>query len=324
MNKRNKLIIGTVVGVGLIGGGITTVLLNQEAEPVAKETKVVKEIPKTQPKTKEEEKDKGYKPLNYDEELYQYGYREQVAPIGTGKNEYEQSEAIVLKKQLLDLAEDGDVDKLVKRVQSLLPEYRFSEGMNLDIAGIYSDANVLLEAMKLPEKKQGAFMKGSIKTPEMLVLTTLFIGEEPRRSVIKDSRSLTPLFDGYVTIVGDTLIKDKKTADKDTVYRDRGVATNMFSTIDGLKSIHKIEFYSNNEKDIRMFAYVAQDAVGVLTLEGIYIPDETKHYYQDINYFKELDKTTLEPNEERVNKEREKEATDGKLSEEEADAFFNN
>lgn len=250
-------------------------------------------------------------------------YTSVISPVGFGDKEFPEEQAVTFKEKLLEYAEDGEVDSMLIEMEKKLDSYRFSEGVNLEIAGLYYDASFTKELIGKTEDEMRKIVPNTYKTPEMLALMPLFLPETARRDVIRDNLSLTPLTEGDWDISSYRYISSVEEADEDEVYADNGLATSMFNVVDGLHQIHVIEMSRDEEPDVLVRAYIAELANGQLQLYGYYIPDDITHYYQTVAFFEELDETYLKPNEEYQQKQIQQELKDGNLPEEALDQFLN-
>ena len=319
MKKDNKFLIAGgigALGLGLVGTlffvtsdiGKTPLVKNEE--PVAIETKV---------ETKGIEDEQIEKTI----ERVMTPYTSVISPVGFGDKEFPEEQGITLKEKLLDYAEDGEVDMLLTEMEKKLDSYRFSEGVNLEIAGLYYDASFTKGLIGKTEDEMRKIVPNTYKTPEMLALMPLYLPETARRDVIRDNLSLTPLTEGDWDIVSYGYITTAEEADEDEVYADNGVATSMFNVVDGLHQIHVIEMSRDEEPDVLVRAYISELANGQLQLYGYYIPDDITHYYQTVAFFEELDETHLKPNEEYQQEQIQQELEDGNIPEEALDQFLN-
>lgn len=316
MNKDKWMLIGGAgaLGIGMIGtgvflfGGLNDTKSTSET-PVAVEQKQIK---KTELQKKLAKK-----------ETIQTSYRSLITPVGYGEKEFHVEQSDTFKQQLLKEAEGGEVDRLIGMVSSKLENYRFSEPKNLEIAGLYADASFVKGLIGKSPEEMRKILPDSFKTPEMLALMPLFLPEEARRSLYKDSASLTPLNPGPWMIDDIRTIENREEADKDETYQDNGVAISMFNVIDGLSRIHVIEMSRTEDGDVPVRAYIGELNNGKLVLNGYYIPDGVKHYYKDVAFFEELDELYLKPNDEYQDKQVQKDIDEGKIPKKALDEFLN-
>lgn len=323
MRKDNRLLI--VSGIGALGVGLvgTVFFVTSDfgKEPLIKTEEVVVAVPAvTEPKTVEPDEAIEKEP---EVERIFTNYQELITPIGFGDKEFPAEQGGTFKSQLVALAEAGEVEMLITEVEKKLERYRFSEGVNLEIAGLYYDATVTKSLIGKTEAEMRKMLPNAYKTPEMLAVMTLYLPEHARRDMIRDNMSLTPLTEGPFKINGTTFIDNRKDADEDEVYQENGVGISMFNVVDGIRQIHVVEVIRQEEPEVTIRAYIAELANGQLQLYGYYIPDDVTHYYQTVEFFKELDAEYIEPNAEYQQKVMEEELKKGNIPEEAMDAFLN-
>lgn len=250
-------------------------------------------------------------------------YTQMITPVGYGDKEFPAEKAATLKASLLDLAEGGEVSTMIAQMEKELATFRFSEGVNLEIAGIYADATMVNGLVGKTDAEMREILPGAFKTPEMLALMPLYLPELARRDIIHDNLSLTPLTEGPFKIRDIKFIKTAEDADKDESYQDNGIAISMFNVVEGIHQIQVIELIREEEPDVPIRAYISELANGELALYGYYIPDGVTHYYQNIEFFKQLDTDYLEPNEKYQHEQIQKEIDEGKIPDEVIEEFLN-
>lgn len=320
LKKDNKYVIAAGIGalaLGLVGTlfFVTTDMgktpLIKKDEPVVVDSSIdeKKDLAKAEKTGKEVER-------------VVTAYTSLISPVGFGVEEFPVEKGMTLKEKLLNYAESGEVDKLLAEMERKLEGYRFSEGVNLEIAGLYYDASFTRGLVGKTENEMKELLPNTYKTPEMLALMPLYLPETARRDVIRDNLSLTPLTEGGWDIRDYSYIKTADEADEDEVYADNGVATSMFNVVDGLHQIHVIELSRDEEPDVLVRAYISELANGQLQLYGYYIPDGITHYYQTITYFQELDEMYLEPNEKHQEEWLKKELEAGNIPKEALEEFL--
>lgn len=250
-------------------------------------------------------------------------YLKRVTPVGYGTKEFPLEQSGTLKESLLRYAESGEVDAILSEMEKYLASNRFSEDKNLEIAGVYADATF---ARGLVGKKTSEIKKvlpTGFKTPEMLAIVPLFLPEEMRRTLYKDSASLTPLNPGPWRIQDKWMIQSPEDAEKDEVYQENSVAVSMFNVLDGLNQIHVIELIREEEPNVKVRAYVGEYTNGKLVLYGYYVPDGISHYYQNVAYFEEIEELYLKPNDEYQQEQAQKGVENGEIPESVLEAFLN-
>ena len=317
MNKDKWVLIGggAVLGLGMIGSAIflmTDVLdpkpTIEEPAPVVKKaetTKVVKEDGKTVNKT------------------IVTGYTQNITPVGYGDKEFPVEQSDTFKEQLLIEAEGGEVDNLLKAMEKRIATYRFSEGKNLEIAGLYADATFAKSLVGKTPEEMRKLLPGGFKIPEMLAILPLYFPEEARRTLYKDVNSLTPLNPGPWKIKDYRMITTREEADADESYQDNGVAISMYNVMDGLHQIHVIELIRDQDPGVPVRAYIGEMTNGTLELYGYYVPDGVTHYYQTVPFFEDIEEQYLKPNDEYQQEQIQKEIEEGNIPEEAWDEFLN-
>lgn len=324
MRKDNRLII--VSGIGALAVGLVGTLFfatsDISKEPLVKTEKVAEAKPTVVAEPETKESDTAIK-KEADVERIFTNYQELITPIGYGDKEFPAEQGGTFKSSLVALAEAGEVEKMISEVEKKLESYRFSEGVNLEIAGLYHDATVTKSLIGKTEAEMRKMLPNAYKTPEMLAVMTLYLPEHARRDMIRDNMSLTPLTEGPFQINGTTYIDNREDADEDEVYQENGVGISMFNVVDSIRQIHVVEVIRKEEPDVTIRAYIAELANGQLQLYGYYIPDDVTHYYQTVEFFKELDTEYIEPNAEYQQKVLEEELEKGNIPEEAMDAFLN-
>ena len=314
--KKDKVILfggGAMMVAGMIGTGFflfSDVLKpNHDAEPT---TVVQKKVEKSEV---QEKLSKG--------ETVQTPYVSLITPVGYGEKEFPVEQSNTFKELLLRHAEGGEVDALLKEMEKKLAGFRFSQEQNLEIAGIYADASFVRGLVDKPVDEMLRTLPGGFKTPEMLAIMPLYFPEEARRGLFHDPASLTPLNPGPWKIKDQRVITTPEEADKDESYQDNAVAVSMFNVLDGLHQIHVIEMARDEEPDVTVRAYISELNNGKLNLYGYYVPDDVKHYYKDVAFFKELEETYLKPNDEYQQEQIQKEIENGEIPEEALEQFLN-
>lgn len=250
-------------------------------------------------------------------------YVDNITPVGYGDKEFPLEQSASFKEKMLRLAEGGEVSTMLTEMESKLESYRFSQGVNLEIAGLYADASLVNGLIGKTEDEMRKTLVGAFKTPEMLALMPLYLPELARRDIIHDSLSLTPLTEGPWKIHDTKFITNREDADNDEAYQENGVAISMFNVVEGIHQIHVIEMNRVEEPDIPVRAYISELANGDLELYGFYIPDGTTHYYQTVEFFEKLDEEYLVPNEEYQHEQMQEEIDKGNIPDELMDEFLN-
>jgi len=314
--KKDKVMLiggGAFLGLGMIATGYFMFSGAMEPnQPTSKEVSVQK--PKAKTVVKKE------KPTN---EMIRTPYLSLITPVGSGEEEFPEEKSDTFFNGLLKKAESGEVDSILKEMEPKTVNYRFSSDKNLRIAGLYADASFVRGLVGKSTSDMRKLLPGGFKTPEMLALMPLFLPEEVRRPLYKDSNSLTPLNPGPWEIKNIRVIKDAKEADKDETYDDNATAVSMYNVIDGLNQIYVVEMARTDDPGVPVRAYVGELSNGKLVLNGYYVPDGIKHYYKDVAFFEKLDSEYLEPNQKYQEDVKKKKAKDGEIPSEVVDEFLN-
>lgn len=193
--------------------------------------------------------------------------------------EYPEGQGALLVKQYREYASVASYDKIVEDMKTKVDKYNFTTGSNLEVAGIYHDATIMLSTLLVPQVQSGKIAKG-MQDPNMMVTGTMMLPELARRSVILDKESLTPLFSGAVKIVK-TEVLDGTTEDTK--------AKIVFESCVGAMMVYKITFEVENNP---LIAYVAEYDNALLDFYGVYAPEGKNYYYQTIRFFEQQDENT--------------------------------
>lgn len=250
-------------------------------------------------------------------------YQERIPPVGYGDAEYPAAKSNTLKSELLRFAEKGEIDALLEEMERYLAKYRFSQGVNLEIAGLYADASFTKELAGKTEQEMRTMLPDAYLTPEFLAIMPLYLPEMARRDMIHDSLSLTPLTEGGWSLNGTRTIETSQEADEDEVYQDNGVATSMFNVVDGISRIRIFDLSRDEEPEVVVHAYLAELANGTYSLYGYYISDDVTHYYQTVDFFRQLDEDYIQPNADYQQERIQEELDEGNLPPEVLDEFLN-
>ncbi|AJD93495.1 hypothetical protein JMA_41780 (plasmid) [Jeotgalibacillus malaysiensis] len=318
MNKDKWVLIGggAVLGLGMIGSAVF--LMSDVLDPKPK-TEETASVVKEQSTSKNVKNDNG----KQENQTIVTGYTKLITPVGYGEKEFPLEQSDTFKEQLLIEAEGGEVDNILKEMEKRIATHRFSEGKNLEIAGLYADATFAKGLVDKTPEEMRKLLPGGFKTPEMLAILPLYFPEEARRTLYKDVNSLTPLNPGPWKIKDYRMITNRVEADADEAYQDNGVAISMYNVMDGLHQIHVIELIRDQDPGVPVRAYVGEMTNGTLELYGYYVPDGITHYYQTVSFFEDIEEQYLKPNDEYQQEQIEKEIEDGNIPEEVWDEFLN-
>lgn len=282
MNKNKLLLIllgtGIFIGIGLSVWTFFKVPANINATHMEKKDIELNEKVEETTGMKQEEIDK----LTKDEkEGLVYGeiktYSDGKFRLQNGKEEYPEMDARNLLNELVNHAEVASYDKIISEVKSKIEKYNFTEGTNLTIASMYHDASLMVTTLTVPEFQAGKLAKG-MKDPQMMVIGTLMLPEKPRRTVITDKNSLSPIFEGAVKI------KSHETLKGDTTEPN---AVKAFNSTVGAEFIHKIEIELEGKNNL--YAYVLEYRNATLEFYGLYAPEGKQYHYQDIKFWENID-----------------------------------
>lgn len=152
----------------------------------------------------------------------------------------------------------GQFSTVIDDVKSILKNYNLTKDDNLKLAAIYSDAVKMNEYLSLDKTAKEAILMGH-HDPVGLVTDTLFAYVRRRESVILDTASATPVFEGTYSIEG------YKTLDKNSEEFQKYV--NKFPSID-IREIIRVDL---NLPDVNgMYAIVIEATDGTLRIAGYY------------------------------------------------------
>lgn len=193
--------------------------------------------------------------------------------------EYPEDKSQALVKQYMDYASVASYDKVVDDMKTKVDKYNFTTGANLDVAGIYHDATIMLSTLTVPQVQAGKIAK-DMQDPNMMVVGTMMLPELARRSVILDKSSLTPMFTGAVKI--------DSTEELDGTTKD-SKAQVVFNSCVGAMKVYKITFEVEKNP---LIAYIAQYDNATLDFYGVYAPEGKTYYYQTISFFEQQDENT--------------------------------
>ncbi|HBF2930717.1 hypothetical protein NBN67_18965 [Clostridioides difficile] len=191
--------------------------------------------------------------------------------LGEDNNrEFPKEDTNKLYNNLIKLAQNANYDKVLDRVDKELETYKFKEEYNWKIGNVYSDANIMLSTLTAPIQGKGYMVK-NLKDPNMLLIGTLMIPEESRRDVILEKTSLSPIFDGPVTILSSEILDTE-----DSVYAE------ISTKIEHFKDIYKINFKIEN---FLLYAYIIDSGEENPLFYKIVNDECNETPYKDINYW---------------------------------------
>ena len=281
------------------------------------EKEVATEVKTSTEEKNEEEKD----PLEKTNEATELLYREHITPIGNGE-EYPLEKSKGLKNELLELAERGKYGELLLKANSITEEYRFSQGINLDIAGIIYDAGIISDAHdnNLERLEYGEVVASS-KTPEMLIASTLWSDNFARRAVIQDFSSLAPVGFDEFDFRDSRIYRNANEAKEEPTFKNINIVEEIFTMEDQVNAVYAYDVHLESEGGLPVTVYVLEDLYGNLTFYGMYAPDDVKTYEKDLDWWQQHD--ILYENAEKAQEEYyEENAEKGIITKEQVDKLF--
>ncbi len=248
-------------------------------------------------------------------------YRDKITPVGTGK-EYPKTQTGILKNQLLELAEKGDYGELLKKANAATEKNKFSKGDNLDIAGIIYDAGIIADIYgKETDKIKYGEVVATSKTPEMLVLSTLFSDNFQRRPVIDDVTSIAPIGFQSVEFGQRRVFHNSQDAKDEPSFSDRNIAQDIFASKKNVNEVFAFDITIPDLHDLPVTAYVWEDLYGNLKFYGMYAPDDFKTYEHSLQWYMNQDKS-YENAEKEQEKNYEEDGEKGVITEDQVDKLF--
>lgn len=231
----------------------------------------------------------GDDPLAMTKEVITYLYRENIAPIGEGE-EYPQKQAVSLKRQLLDYAQNSNYQEILDRVSPLLNRYTFSQGINLDIAGIYHDVQIMKDFQDEEDRFKFGDMVATSKTPEMLVANTLFSDNFARRQILEDWTSIAPVGYDHFIMSEPRLFRNPEQAEGEQLFKHKNIVEEIFTVHDQVNTVYAFDIVIPQlDNGLPLTAYVWEDLFGNLSFYGMYVPDDFKTYEQPLTFWAEQD-----------------------------------
>lgn len=302
------------IGVMLVINLLFFVNNDKKSEEVAKEKKSDTKVEKV---VKKEERD----PLEKTKKATTLLYREHITPIGSGE-EYPKEKSKTLKSELLDLAESGKYGELLLKANTLTEEYRFSEGTNLDIAGIIYDVGLIVDAYEdgLERLDLGEVVASS-KTPEILIASTLWSDNFARRAVVQDFSSLAPVGHTEFDFKESRVLRNVNEAEEEPTFKDINIAKEIFTVEENVNAIYVYDVELPIDGGLPLTVYVWEDLFGNIAFYGMYAPDDFKTYAKELDWWQQHD--ILYKNAEKAQDEYyEKNAEEGIITNEQVDKLF--
>lgn len=202
-------------------------------------------------------------------------YKDAIKLGEENKKEYPKEKSDDFYKQLLYMAQKADYLRITQTVEEEMKTYKFHEEYNWKIGNVYYDSTIMLGVLTAPIEGQGEMVK-NMKDPVMLTIGTLMIPEKSRRSVILNEESLSPIFEGAVSI-----------SDSKEVTEDMGdkYVIEIYNNAGSVKTVLKIDFSVENTP---LHAYVYITDSGKPSLFKIVADEDVQHPFRTISYWKEI------------------------------------
>lgn len=266
---------------------------------------------------REEERD----PLEDTKKATALLYREHITPIGSGE-EYPIEKAKALKSELLSYATKGEYGALLNKANTITENYRFSEGINLDIAGIIYDAGIVVDAYEDGlERLEFGEVVASSKTPEMLIASSMWSDHFARRAIFQDFSSLAPSGIIDFEFKESRVLRNEKDAEGEPNFKKINKAKEIFTLEDNVNSVYAYDAHLNFEAGLPVTIYVVEDLFGNIKFYGMYAEDHIKHYAQDLEWWSQHD--VLFENAEKAQEEYyKKQGEEGVITNEQLDRLF--
>lgn len=194
--------------------------------------------------------------------------------------EYPKEKSDVFYNNLIKKAETAEYTDILQEIESKAHSYKFHEEYNWKIGNLYYDATLMNEVINTENENKGQMVK-NMKDPTMLLIGTMFLPEEARRVVISDLDSLSPIFDGAVSIKK----HEEKEVKEDEDFEDdfmNIILTESFS----VEKIHRFEFEVENTS---LLAYIVEHEDGSLEFYTIKQNGNYECHYKSIRYWIEID-----------------------------------
>lgn len=179
--------------------------------------------------------------------------------------------------QIISYSETADFTTAIDKIKQFKSEYNLNYGSKVKIDNIEYDITSIVSTITVDESQRGKILK-NIKNPELMLIGTLLSTEKSRRDVITDNLSLSPIFDGKITILNITKLSASDTVDEKISY--------IKSNNDLAESVYKIDFQVESYK---LTAYIMETSAKTLEFYGIYTPEGESNYFQTIDFWKSID-----------------------------------
>lgn len=249
-------------------------------------------------------------------------YRNNITNVGDGE-EYPKNKTSILKKELLEIASTGDYGELIIKGASLSEKNAFSKDENLDIAGMLYDASLMEEHYNEQNMEIYGKQIAKSKTPEMLVIGTMFSDNFARRYILEDFASIGPVGYEEVSLTNRRSFQNPTEAEDELLYGQKNIVDSIFAIHE--KEVNEVFAFdvTIDELDggLPITAYVWEDFFGNIKLYGMYAPDDFDTYEKSIEWWMEYD-DVFENAEEHQNQTYEENGKNGVITEEQIDKLF--
>lgn len=291
MTTKNKLLI--LFGAIIIMVASIIFFLNDNNKNTSKDSsKKTEEVTTNTNKETKEDEELVDENTSEDSSTYSSGnlhlYRENIGAYGNG-DEYDYQDGKILKKEFIDYAIAMDYESIIEKADNLSTDNKFSEGDNLDIAGIIQDAN-LLQPVSNHETEYADYgaTVNLMSTPEMLLIATLKNDVQAQKYTLQDSSSLS--IQGVDSLVFKEVreYSNKAETEDEPLFQLQNMAYNIFNMYganpEGVNAVYAYDLYIDDIL-VDATAYIWEDLYGKLHFYGIYIADDVKHYEQTLQWY---------------------------------------
>ena len=195
----------------------------------------------------------------------------------TKKKPIEGIEVDNFNSEIIGYSEKADFTTAIDEIKEFKESYSLNNINKKKIDNLEFDITSIIATLTVDESQRGKIIK-NLKTPELLLLGTLFSSEKSRRDIITDKLSLSPIFDGQANILNIDKVLANDTNDNKVIF--------IKSNNDIAESVYKIDFAIENNK---LTAYIIETSADTLELYGIYTPEGETNYYQTIEFWESID-----------------------------------
>ena len=196
--------------------------------------------------------------------------------------EYPEKDSQLFYNELIKKAETAEFNTILTMIEEKASKYKFHEEYNWKIGNLYYDATLMTATLDAPTENKGLMVK-NMKDPTMLMIGTLLLPEESRRTVIGDLESLTPIFDGAVVVKNHEVVEVNEEEEFEDDFMDI-ILTETFS----VSKIHKYNF----EVELNpLIAYIVEHEDGTLEFFTIKQDGDYECFYKTISYWLKIDES---------------------------------